>query len=283
MALEQAQVEYDIGCEDIIARHGSVEGASLKVGQRDVRHGRPAAADREPQRQDDGAAGGVRRRPAARCSAAATPPARSMAGRRTAAKLPRSCRAGSGSRQPSVPAMLAGRGDERIRHRARQRRQGHPVPPPARGRRRRVLFCWSTRASTRPSAGTIASPAQGVEQWDLDTGKIGAYPVRQKPTTGVEAAFELPPCGSLLLFLSKKAQAAGEQARAEDQRDRGRRATLQIAPLEPNVLTLDYVDVTAGGETKKNALLLPGATSSPSRRTAWSAIRGTAPCSSRTS
>ncbi len=32
--LERAQVEYDIGCEDIMARHGSVSGAGLVVGQR---------------------------------------------------------------------------------------------------------------------------------------------------------------------------------------------------------------------------------------------------------
>ena len=34
MSLERAQVEYDIGCEDIMARHGSVEGNGFKVGQR---------------------------------------------------------------------------------------------------------------------------------------------------------------------------------------------------------------------------------------------------------
>lgn len=34
VALAKAQVEYDIGCEDIMARYGSVEGALLKVGKR---------------------------------------------------------------------------------------------------------------------------------------------------------------------------------------------------------------------------------------------------------
>ena len=36
VALERAQVEYDIGCEDIIAQHGSTDGARLKIGQRVV-------------------------------------------------------------------------------------------------------------------------------------------------------------------------------------------------------------------------------------------------------
>ena len=37
MALEAAQVEYDIGCEDILARHGSADSAGLKVGRRHYR------------------------------------------------------------------------------------------------------------------------------------------------------------------------------------------------------------------------------------------------------
>ena len=34
MGLERAQVEYDIGCEDVMARHGSIEGDKLRIGQR---------------------------------------------------------------------------------------------------------------------------------------------------------------------------------------------------------------------------------------------------------
>ncbi|NIP26865.1 MAG: hypothetical protein GWN67_21555, partial [Phycisphaerae bacterium] len=33
LSLEQAQIEYDIGCEDIIARHGSIKDFMLKVGK----------------------------------------------------------------------------------------------------------------------------------------------------------------------------------------------------------------------------------------------------------
>ena len=35
MDLERAQAEYDIGCEDIIARQGAVEDAQFQIG-----HGR---------------------------------------------------------------------------------------------------------------------------------------------------------------------------------------------------------------------------------------------------
>src|ERR1039458_6824231 len=34
MALEGAQVEYDIGDEDVIARHGSLDGKHLRIGNR---------------------------------------------------------------------------------------------------------------------------------------------------------------------------------------------------------------------------------------------------------
>ena len=37
MALEAAQVEYDIGDEDVIARHGSLEGGQLRIGNRTYR------------------------------------------------------------------------------------------------------------------------------------------------------------------------------------------------------------------------------------------------------
>ena len=66
--LEQAQVEYDIGCEDIIARHGKVDAKTASecgVGSwwaAGVRPRRPAAAHREPQRTDGAAAGRVPRR-----------------------------------------------------------------------------------------------------------------------------------------------------------------------------------------------------------------------------
>ncbi len=37
MALEAAQIEYDIGDEDVIARHGSVDGRQLRIGNRTYR------------------------------------------------------------------------------------------------------------------------------------------------------------------------------------------------------------------------------------------------------
>jgi hypothetical protein len=87
-----------------------------------------------------------------------------------------------------------------------------------------------------------------VEVWNLYSGEM-AVPLRTDQD-GVTFDYELPPCGSLLLFLD-----------ADDGRPvrRSPLTTTEVAGTEPvisrlspNVLTLDYLDVTAGGETKTN-------------------------------
>ena len=54
MGFEQAQAEYDIGCEDVMARHGAVRTGAIVIstvvphrGEGRVPHGRVAAADRD--------------------------------------------------------------------------------------------------------------------------------------------------------------------------------------------------------------------------------------------
>jgi len=101
-----------------------------------------------------------------------------------------------------------------------------------------------------PSVGSITSSAQGIEQWDLAAAQTSPYPF-QKADAGVKARFELAPCGSLLLFLSRKAAVPAKQP-VQTVKAVEAAGELEIAPLEDNVLTLDYVDVTAQGETKKN-------------------------------
>ena len=62
--LERAQVEYDIGCEDILMRHGKVEIEAnppcLVIGRRAVQHRHLAALHRESQRADHAADRAVR-------------------------------------------------------------------------------------------------------------------------------------------------------------------------------------------------------------------------------
>ena len=72
----------------------------------------------------------------------------------------------------------------------------------------------------------------------------------QRLGTGISVKFDLPPSGSLLLFLSQKPIEADfpHETMATLAAD----GPVKITRLEPNVLTLDYVDITAGGETQRD-------------------------------
>jgi hypothetical protein len=110
-----------------------------------------------------------------------------------------------------------------------------------------ILFITNTHINKSVS-GVINSNANSIERWDIETGKIQAYEF-EKISTGISANFELAPCGSLLLFLSNK---SGEPTQTKSRKDSkiASADTLKIQRIAPNVLTLDYVDVTAGGQTK---------------------------------
>ncbi len=96
------------------------------------------------------------------------------------------------------------------------------------------------------SRGTIRSRAQGVEQWCLDTGQIVPFPFGAAGQ-GLTASFELPPCGSLLLFLTHAPLEPAKPASAQVER---------LAPLSPpdvrrledNVLVLDYLECKTADE-----------------------------------
>jgi hypothetical protein len=117
-----------------------------------------------------------------------------------------------------------------------------------------ILFLVNTSIDS-PSAGAIESDLAGVEQWNLYTGQVEAYPFTNTQK-GIGAEFSLPPAGSLLLFLSK-----GPRQPAPAVSDTVSVLKAEAAPsvrrLQPNVLTLDYVDVTAGGQTKTNIYFYP--------------------------
>jgi hypothetical protein len=91
---------------------------------------------------------------------------------------------------------------------------------------------------------------RGVERWDAETGQILPYAF-EKTGDGIRADFDLAPCGSLLLFLSKEAKESAGLDAAKSSKV-GPAGSVQIRRVIPNVLTLDYVDVTVDGETREN-------------------------------
>jgi len=257
--LAKGQVEFDIGCEDIIARNGSVESDRLVVGQRKYHTvvippllenlnsttmdlletylkngGRVLCCAEEPPSLVDGA-------PSGRGKKAAKNEHWMTASSEDLLKL------------MFAEFMVQTKPDSKgiLYHHRRQLDDGD------------LLFLVNT-SITDPVSGTVKTVARGIEKLDLEAGNTGerypfveakilgpvaahiGVPLRAE-VSGVSADFELPPCGSLLLFLSDKPLAA-----AKPSQDKPAPITstgdMEIRRVAQNVLTLDYVDVTAGGE-----------------------------------
>jgi hypothetical protein len=244
VALEQAQVEYDLGAEDILARHGRVDGHALRVGRRAystvvvppltetlngstvklletfLRAGGTVVAVGEPPDRVDGRV--------------------SDAGR-VLSTLP----GWTTMDEPGVPAALVARGDGRLAITRTVADHGVLFHHRRRVGADEFLFLVNTSATAR-SSGTVDAAAGGVEEWDPATGGKRAYPfdVTEK---GVRLRFDLPEAGSLLVRLTASARPALAQGTPRYSVI-GADAPPTARRVGPNVLVLDYVDVQAGGE-----------------------------------
>jgi hypothetical protein len=261
---ERTQVEYDIGCEDIMTRHAAVKTAVkpafLTVGGRAYdRVVLPPGTENLNEKtmkllEDYAAAGG-------RVFCCGTPPSlvdgRPSNRGQTLAKLP-----GWQQVEPdALPEKLAAINSDGFAIRRSPNDKGILFH-----QRRRIddgeLLLLVNTSIEAPSAGEVFTLLRNVERWTLETGETAAYPCVREPM-GVNFTYQLPPCGSLLLFLSKEAPAAKDTPRpkngqplpilVESPRPVPIPATGETAirRIEPNVLAIDFLDVTAGGETKK--------------------------------
>ncbi|MHB8523828.1 MAG: glycosyl hydrolase [Limisphaerales bacterium] len=263
MTLEAAQIEYDLGDEDVIARHGSIQGGDLQIGQRRYHTILLPAANENLERPTASLLAGFRGQLFNQTVATndldegfravwSGPPF--LSGRLDGKPIGQSDAQAYGSivieplpailrdlaapREPDGFAIHRGPDDPGILfHHRRQLEDGQ------------LLFLVNTSLDS-PSAGRIESGLQGIQQWNLNTGKIEPYRFEDAGSS-VQAKFELPPCGSLLLFLSRKPL---KPAPAPPETITALPATggVGIHRIAPNVLTLDYVDITAGGETRSN-------------------------------
>ncbi|MCF7763078.1 MAG: hypothetical protein K9N62_05345 [Verrucomicrobia bacterium] len=247
MDLEKAQIEYDLGCEDVIARHGSATSTGLRIGQRTypivvlpprtenlnlstvvllekfvANDGRVLACGAPPGRLDG--------EPSDRAAALARLPGWTTLESRN---LP-----GSLIEPESDFQVTRTPGDSGILfHHRRQFEDGQ------------MLFLVNT-SDTHPSSGTVQAKAGGIEAWDLHTGKTAPHPF-ESDNGRVRSPFTLPPSGSLLLFLTLKPIDSPGMTSTETVRINAD-GPPQVQRLQPNVLTLDYVDITAGGSTRTN-------------------------------
>ena len=108
-------------------------------------------------------------------------------------------------------------------------------------------------ANTNPAQtaeGKMSLDGGSIEEWDLSTGATKAYPFARRKGK-VETKFSLPPGGSLLLcVLAKRGRPAEVTPGSwEDVPAQGETA---VEREFPNVLTIDYCDLTIGGKTERD-------------------------------
>ena len=96
-----------------------------------------------------------------------------------------------------------------------------------------------------------------ISFWDLQGGTQV-----QIPTQTTNFIYDMPPCGSILLTISDTAIANAEppvirSAGMTEQRNHFPGSDTSVTRLDPNVLTLDYVDVKVGDEERKDIYTYP--------------------------
>ncbi len=250
--LEKAQVEFDLGCEDVIARHGSIAGKALKIGQRTydlviippmTENLNWATVDLLKAYLNEGGAVLSCSDPVERVNGSVAPKSADLA--RMAGWKKVQARELAGLLGGSTDGFRIDRkaGDQGILYHHRRRLDDGEV----------VLLVNSSLE--QPTAGTIAAPGGGLEEWDLQTGKIKEASF----TSGqdkVQFSFALPPSGSRLFFISREKRKPAF-ARAFTYSPVPASNPVNIGRTGLNVLVLDYVDLQAGGEKQTSTYFYP--------------------------
>ncbi len=254
--LEKAQVEYDLGCEDMLAHHGSVSGGTFVVDRR--RYDTvvmPALTESLNRRTADLldaflAAGGA-------VYACGDPPSR-VDGKESDWGGKAAASAGWKRIEPAtLPAALLGTANDGfaiepapgksglLLHHRRQLDDGQ------------IVFLVNTSLDA-PAEGTLKCRAGGAEKWDPETGEVTPYPFDPVDEEHLSLAFALRPAGSLLLFLPKDRRQPVPRP-METSSALAAAGPPEIRLAASNVLTLDFVDVRAGGESLESAYVLKAA------------------------
>ncbi len=243
-ALEAAQIEYELGSEDVIERIGTTTGGRLRVGRREYR-----AVVLPPGTETLTSAtlrmlaafvreGGV----VLACSA---PPDR-VDGRPSEEPARLARESGWRSVEPtSLPEALApfqapGARIERTETSGKlfhlRRRIGEEE----------LLFLVNT-SSNEWSRGHVRTSARSVEDWDPFTGAI--RPATAEATAnGLRVPFALPPAGSRLLRLAAAERASSTPPGETPGRRLALSDELRVRRLDPAMLPLDFVEVECAGQ-----------------------------------
>lgn len=240
--LAQAQVEFDLGNENIIEHHGRVADGRFVVGER-AYHTVVIPAHTETLNEttarllsEFSAAGGE----VIACDAVAldridgvvSARARELgAGWRTVA----ACELESALRAQcdgATPQIHRAPGDQGILYHHRRVWAGG-----------QMLFLVNSSLENT-SHSTLKHGGFPVRQWDLETGTVTPFATDQ-----AEIAITLPPAGSLLLEWETAPGSLAVPPALVAGAALSPAGPLVVTRDAPNVLMLDFVDVTAGGET----------------------------------
>jgi hypothetical protein len=118
-----------------------------------------------------------------------------------------------------------------------------------------LVFLVNTSAEERAaghftSGKSAPSTFRSCEIWDPFSGEVKPYPSQYEDGI-LSVDFEIPPGGSLLLGLRKK-KAEQTDFPPKTETSVPAEGDLSIRRLSPNVLTLDYCDLTLGEKTEKD-------------------------------
>ena len=139
---------------------------------------------------------------------------------------------------PQIKVTLAGGNKATLYHHRRQLSDGD------------ILFLVNT-SNENSATGEISTMASSIRKVNLETGAIQLYPCESSGKEQKIARFDIPPCGSLMLFLDDHVVEAPSAPPA------GKHTPIEISDvvaqrLDENHLILDYVDLKVGDTTAED-------------------------------
>ncbi|MCX7818049.1 MAG: glycosyl hydrolase [Kiritimatiellae bacterium] len=241
--LEAAQIEYELGSEDVIGRIGTAVGGRLRVGRRQY------STVVLPPGTENLSASTVRMlaallRDGGTVFACGPPPDRVDG--QTAEEPARLAReagwrriepeALAGALAPNhAPGARVVRADTAGKLFHHRRRIGDDE----------MLLLVNT-SSNEWSRGHVLTPARSAEDWDAFTGRIFPAPAEVVPS-GLRVPFALPPAGSRLLRLSASSGPVPPPAPPASGRRIELAGPIRVRRLDPATLPLDFVEVDCAG------------------------------------
>lgn len=237
--LEKMQVEYDLGSENILRAHGRVEKGRLAVGRRSYEL---VVLPPGTENLDSATAGLLEQylKAGGRVLALADPPARvdgaaSDRPARWAAEYAAQWRRAASPEDAEVRRLIPEdfaevRGE--LFHHRRLLRDGQ------------LLFLANASLSESARA-RLRLKGRSIRRLDPLSGVVTPHPARLEGGR-LAVLVELPPAGSLLLFVSQTGS-PGEAEPARAERVVAASGPLEVRRLQPNMIRLDYCDLNLGG------------------------------------